>query len=139
MVEYYLQSSKPLLCKLFEHCAPAQRSEAPEPCSESHSRLKIVIFRIFMIFILCGVSWWRSSPPEKYCLKCFNLNETWQEPRLNISPAKTFRLLKNKFRDFQKFKKNMVRNTLKSARGPRRSSRGGVLLSEFETSPLQVI
>ena len=47
--------------------------------------------------------------------------------------------LGNKFRDFEKFKKNMVRNIVKSARGRRRSSRGGLLLSEFETSPLQVI
>ena len=56
LAEYYLQSSKPLLCKLFEHCALAQRSGAPEPCFESQSRLKIMIFRIFMIFIFWGVS-----------------------------------------------------------------------------------
>ena len=30
VVEYYLQRSKPLLCKLFEDCALAQRSEASE-------------------------------------------------------------------------------------------------------------
>ena len=60
-------------------------------------------------------------------------------PRLSISPAETLRLMRNKLGDVQKLKKDMVRNTVKSARGRRRSSRGGVLLSEFETSPLQVI
>ena len=56
VVEYYFQSSKPLLCKLFEHCALAQRSGAPEPCFESQSRLKVMIVRIFMILIFWGVS-----------------------------------------------------------------------------------
>ena len=67
------------------------------------------------------------------------LNETLHVPRLNMSSAETSSLIENKLGNFLKFKKNMVRNTLKSARGPWRSSPGGVLLSEFETSPLQVI
>ena len=80
-----------------------------------------------------------SSPPEKWYLKCFNLNETLHVPRLSISPAAYSRPMGNEFRDFNKFEKNIVEFLLKSGCGPRRFSRGGVLLSEFETSPLQVI
>ena len=80
-----------------------------------------------------------SCPPEKWYLECFNLDETLHVPHLNMSPAETSSLIENKLGNFLKFKKNMVRNILKSARDPWRSSRGGVLLSEFETSPLQGI
>ena len=80
-----------------------------------------------------------SCPPEKWYLEYFNLDETLHVPRLSISPAAYSRLLGNEFRDFEKLKKMMVKIPLKSGRCPRRSSRGGVLLSEFETSPLQVI
>ena len=80
-----------------------------------------------------------SSPPDKWYLKLFNLNETLHVPRLNISPVGNERLMENKFRDFEKFQKNIPKIVVKSGCGPRRFSRGGVLLSEFETSPLQVI
>ena len=45
---------KSLLCKLFGHCALAQRSEASKRCSESQSDSEIMIFMIFMIFIILG-------------------------------------------------------------------------------------
>ena len=80
-----------------------------------------------------------SCPPEKWYLKCLDLNETLHVPRLSISPAAYSRLMGNEFTDFEKFKKNIVKFLLKSGCAPRRFSRGGVLLSEFETSPLQVI
>ena len=44
----------PLLCKLFEHCALAQRSEASERCSGSQSGSEIRFFIIFMILIILG-------------------------------------------------------------------------------------
>ena len=47
-------SSKPLLCKLFEHCALAQRSKASKWCSEGQRASKIMRF---MVFIILG-------PPE---------------------------------------------------------------------------
>ena len=84
---FWAKGPQPLLCKLFEHCALAQRSEAPEPCSESQSRLKIMIFRMFLIFIISRCLMIISSPPEKWYLKYFNLNETLHVPRLDISPA----------------------------------------------------
>ena len=76
----------------------------------------------------------RKSYPE-----CLNFNETLHVPRLSISPAAYSRLMGNEFRDFEKFKKNIFKFLLKSGCGPRRFSRGGVLLSELEASPLQVI
>ena len=80
-----------------------------------------------------------SSPPDKWYLKLFNLNETLHVPRLVMSPAGNERLMKNEFRDFEKFKKNIPKIIVKSGCGPRRFCPGGVLLTEFETSPLQVI
>ena len=79
-----------------------------------------------------------SCPPEKWYLEYFNLDETLHVPRLSISPAAYSRLSRNELRDFGKFTKNIVKFPLKSGCGPRRFSRGGVLLSEFETSSLQV-
>ena len=40
LVEYYFQRANPLLCKLFEDCALAQRSEASETWFESWSAWK---------------------------------------------------------------------------------------------------
>ena len=47
--------------------------------------------------------------------------------------------MENEFRDFEKSQKNIPKIIVKSGCGPRRFSPGGVLLTEFETSPLQVI
>ena len=55
---------KPLLCKLFGHCALAQRSEASERCSEDQSGLEIMNLMIFMIFKILG-SLMAELPPSK--------------------------------------------------------------------------
>ena len=139
MVEYYLQSSKPLLCKLFEHCALAQRSSASKQCFESRRASKMKNFMIFIIFMISRCLITVSINREKWYPEYFNFNDVWHVPRLSISPGGNSRLMRNEFGDFKKLRKMRVKIPLKSGRCPRRSSRGGVLLSEFETSPLQVI
>ena len=49
-----LEREKPLLCKLFEHCAFAQRSEASKRCPESQNASEIMNFMSFWIFIILG-------------------------------------------------------------------------------------
>ena len=139
VVEYYFQSSKPLLCKLFEHCALAQRSAASKQCFERRRASKIKNFIIFIIFMIFGSLMADSTYREKWYPEYFNLNEALHVPRLNISSDWNSRLLENEFRDFQKSEKIVVKIIVKSGRCPPRFCRGGVLLTEFETSPLQVI
>ena len=92
-----------------------------------------------MIFTFWGASGTNSTYREKWYPECFNLNEAVHVPRLSISPDWNSRLIRNKFRNFKKFDKIVVKTIVKSGRCPRRFCRGGVLLTEFETSPLQVI
>mgnify|MGYP003315031327 CR=1 FL=1 len=58
-------------------------------------------FQDFQDFHILECLMTNSCPPEKWSLKCFNLNETLHVHRLSISPAAYSRLLGNEFRDFE--------------------------------------
>ena len=75
---------KPLLCKLFGHCALAQRSEASKRCSESQSGSESMIFIIFMIFIILG------SLMAELCLSIFHIHNTSMAMRLSGNLADTY-------------------------------------------------
>ena len=68
---------KPLLCKLFEHCAFAQRPQASKRCSESQSGSEITIFMIFMIFKILGFLM------AELCLSIFHIHNASMTMRLS--------------------------------------------------------
>ena len=96
-------------------------------------------FMIFMILVPLGKFIIISSPQEKWYPECFNRAETLHAPRLKIRSHLNSKLSGNEFTDFEKFLKNMVEIPLKSAGCRGGFCPGGVLLTEVEASPLQVI
>ena len=139
MVEYYLQSSEPLLCKLFEHCALAQRSSASKQCFESWRASKIKNFMISIIFMIsrCLITV-STDLPRKVIPRVFQFERGFACTSLEGMSRWELKLVENLFTDSEISLKNHPKIPLKSVGCRGALCPGGVLLTEVEASPLQV-
>ena len=80
-----------------------------------------------------------SLPQKKRYPECFNRAEVLHVPRLKVCRGENSKLSEKEFTDLKLVWKNMVEIPVKSAVCTNAICPGGVLLTEVEASPLQVI
>ena len=133
-----MASPRPRRGAKFEDCALAQRSEALKAWFESRSGLKITKFMIFMILAPYGCHINLVSQRKSVSIM---LQSSWAFACTSLECVSrwAFNITENLFTDSEIIWKNHPKILLKSAGCRGAVCPGGVLLTEVEASPLQVI